>query len=55
MLECPANEDKAKAEELFPNIVVEKPEKFMKILEEDLEDESLDEATDEEVDEASQR
>ena len=27
MLECLVNEDKAKAEELFHNIVVEKPEK----------------------------
>ena len=57
MLERLINEDKAGAEELFHEIVVEKSRDiYAGILENDLEevtDEEVDEATDEEVDEAS--
>ena len=54
MLEKLVNEDKAGAEELFHNIVVQKSrEIYENLLEDDLEDESVDEASDEEVDEAS--
>ena len=56
MLECLVNEDKAKAEEIFHNIVVEKSrEIYEDLLEADLKDDEVDEATDDdkEVDEAS--
>jgi hypothetical protein len=53
MLERLVNEDKAGAEELFHEIVVEKSrEIYENILESDLDDEEVDEATDEEVDES---
>ena len=53
MLERLVNEDKAGAEELFHEIVVEKSrEIYENLLETDLDDEEVDEATDEEVDEA---
>ena len=51
MLERLVNEDKAGAEELFHEIVVEKSRDIYESL---LEDEEVDEATDEEVDEASE-
>ena len=54
MLEKLVNEDRAGAEELFHDIVVEKSrEIYENLLETDLEDEEVDEATDEEVDEAT--
>ena len=59
MLEKLVNEDRAGAEELFHEIVVEKSrEIYEKLLEDDIEvdekaDEEVDEATDEEVDEAT--
>jgi hypothetical protein len=53
MLERLINEDKAGAEELFHEIVVEKSrEIYEALLEDDLEDEAVDEASDEEVDES---
>ena len=53
MLERLVNEDKAGAEELFHEIVVEKSrEIYENLLEDDLDDEAVDEATDEEVDES---
>ena len=56
MLERLINEDKAGAEELFHEIVVEKSRDiYAGILENDIEevtDEEVDEATDEEVDES---
>ena len=53
MLERLINEDKAGAEELFHEIVVEKSRDIYEgLLEADLEDEEVDEATDEEVDES---
>jgi hypothetical protein len=53
MLEKLVNEDKAGAEELFHEIVVEKSRDiYESLLESDLEDDEVDEATDEEVDEA---
>ena len=54
MLEKLVNEDRAGAEELFHDIVVEKSrEIYENLLETDLEEEEVDEATDEEVDEAT--
>ena len=54
MLEKLVNEDRAGAEELFHEIVVEKSrEIYENLLETDLEDEAVDEATDEEVDETT--
>jgi len=54
MLERLIAEDKAGAEELFHEIVVEKSrEIYADLLESDVEDEEVDEATDEEVDESS--
>ena len=53
MLERLINEDKAGAEELFHEIVVEKSrEIYENLLEDDLEDKDVDEASDEEVDES---
>ena len=53
MLEKLVNEDKAGAEELFHEIVVEKSRDiYESLLESDLEDDEVDEATDEEVDES---
>jgi hypothetical protein len=53
MLERLINEDKAGAEELFHEIVVEKSrEIYEALLEDDLEDKEVDEASDEEVDES---
>jgi antitoxin component YwqK of YwqJK toxin-antitoxin module len=53
MLQKLVNEDKAGAEELFHEIVVEKSRDiYESLLEDDLEDEEVDEATDEEVDES---
>jgi len=53
MLERLINEDKAGAEELFHEIVVEKSRDIYEgLLENDLDDEEVDEATDEEVDES---
>ena len=53
MLEKLVNEDKAGAEELFHEIVVEKSRDiYESLLESDLDDEAVDEATDEEVDES---
>jgi hypothetical protein len=53
MLERLINEDKAGAEELFHEIVVEKSrEIYEALLEDDLEDKDVDEASDEEVDES---
>jgi len=55
MLEKLVNEDRAGAEELFHEIVVEKSrEIYENLLEADLEDEEVDEATDEEVDESDE-
>jgi len=55
MLERLVNEDKAGAEELFHEIVVEKSrEIYENLLEDDLDDEAVDEATDEEVDESDE-
>ena len=55
MLEKLVNEDKAGAEELFHEIVVEKSRDiYESLLESDLEDEEVDEATDEEVDESDE-
>ena len=55
MLERLVNEDKAGAEELFHEIVVEKSrEIYENLLEAELEDEEVDEATDEEVDESDE-
>jgi len=55
MLERLVNEDKAGAEELFHEIVVEKSrEIYENLLEAELEDEKVDEATDEEVDESDE-
>ena len=54
MLEKLVNEDKAGAEELFHEIVVEKSRDiYESLLESDLDDEEVDEATDEEVDEST--
>ena len=54
MLEKLVNEDKAGAEELFHEIVVEKSRDiYESLLESDLDDEEVDEATDEEVDETT--
>ena len=54
MLERLVNEDKAGAEELFHEIVVEKSRDIYEgLLESDLEDETVDETKDEEVDEAT--
>ena len=54
MLERLINEDKAGAEELFHEIVVEKSrEIYENLLEDDLEDDEVKEESDEEVDEAS--
>ena len=53
MLEKLVNEDKAGAEELFHEIVVEKSRDiYESLLESDLEDDEVEESTDEEVDEA---
>ena len=53
MLERLVNEDRAGAEELFHEIVVEKSRDiYESLLEADLEDEEVDETTDEEVDES---
>ena len=53
MLERLVNEDRAGAEELFHEIVVEKSRDiYESLLESDLEDEEVDETTDEEVDES---
>ena len=55
MLEKLVNEDKAGAEELFHEIVVEKSRDIYEpLLESDLDDEAVDEATDEEVDESDE-
>jgi hypothetical protein len=55
MLEKLVNEDKAGAEELFHEIVVEKSRDiYESLLESDLDDEAVDEATDEEVDESDE-
>ena len=55
MLQKLVNEDKAGAEELFHEIVVEKSRDiYESLLEDDLEDEEVDEATDEEVDESDE-
>jgi hypothetical protein len=55
MLERLVNEDRAGAEELFHEIVVEKSrEIYENLLEEEVEDEDIDEATDEEVDESEE-
>ena len=54
MLEKLVNEDKAGAEELFHEIVVEKSRDiYESLLESDLDDEEVDETTDEEVDETT--
>jgi len=54
MLEHLVNNDRAKAEELFHEIVVEKSRDiYENILTDDVNDEEVDEANDEEVDEAS--
>ncbi|MGY8868182.1 MAG: hypothetical protein ACKVJK_21450, partial [Methylophagaceae bacterium] len=53
MLAKLVNEDRAGAEELFHEIVVEKSRTiYESLLESDLDDEEVDEATDEEVDES---
>ena len=53
MLEKLVNEDKAGAEELFHEIVVEKSRDIYEgLLEAELDDDEVDEATDEEVDES---
>ena len=55
MLQKLVNEDRAGAEELFHEIVVEKSRDiYESLLEDDLEDEEVDEATDEEVDESDE-
>jgi hypothetical protein len=55
MLELLVNEDRAAAESLFHELVVEKSRKiYENLLEDELDEEEVDEATDEEVDEASE-
>ena len=54
MLELLVNEDRAAAESLFHELVVEKSRKiYENLLEDELDEEEVDEATDEEVDEAT--